>query len=93
MKKIHLFGLRPSRGTFDDIYNNTKYKNLEDAYKANDYAQCDFMRDENGTVHVVVFNPKNPDEKKTHTLVYQNCPAGLDIFDDQSIVNLALSMI
>lgn len=93
MEKIKLFGERTSKGTFDDIYNSTKYATIEDAYAANDYAQCDFMKDKNGTVHIVVFNPKNPDEKKTHTLAYQNCPFGLDIFDDQSIVNLALSMI
>lgn len=93
MKKVQYLGPRPSRGTFDDIYNSTKYSSLKDAYIANDYAQCDFMQDEKGTIHVVVFNPKNPDEKKTHTLAYQNCPVGLDIFDDQAIVNLALSMI
>lgn len=93
MEKIYLFGKRPSKGSFDDIYNSEKYSSLEEAYEANDYAQCDFMRDEKGIIHVVVFNPKNPDVQKKHTLSIQHCPAGLDIYDDQSIVNLALSMI
>lgn len=93
MEKIQPFGQRPSKGTFDDIYNSQKYPSIEEAYKANDYAQCDFMKDEKGTVHVVVFNPKNPENKKTYTLTRQHFPAGLDIYDDQSIINIALSLI
>lgn len=90
---IDLFGNNKSRGTFDDIFSTEKYESLEQAYEANDYVQCDFVKNQNGTLFIEIKNMKNPDKKFYHILLFQNCPAGLDMIDDEMAVNLALTMI
>jgi hypothetical protein len=91
-KRIVLFGRAKSRGTFDDFFSTEKYKNLQEAYDAGDYVECDFVKDENGVLHIEARNVKNPDEKKYHQLIYQNCPFGLDVLDDNMGIQLATSL-
>lgn len=82
-ERIYLFGKKESRGTFDDFFSTEKYQNLQEAYEANDYVECDFVIDVNGTIYIEARNVKNPDTRLYHQLNYQDCPAGLDISDDE----------
>ena len=43
MKKIKLFGKTKSIGTFEDFFNNKKYKTYDMAKKAKDLIIADFM--------------------------------------------------
>lgn len=63
-EKIYLFGKKQSKGSFDDFFSTEKYSTIQDAYKANDYVECDFVKDENGTLYIEARNIKNPSEKK-----------------------------
>ena len=90
--RIYLFGKRQSRGSFDDLYSVEKYNSLQEAYDANDYVECDFVKDENGTLYIEAKNVKNTDIKKYHKLIYQNCPAGVDALDDQLACELAVTL-
>ena len=80
--KIALFGKQQSKGTYDDFFDTSKFETLQQAYDANDYVQCDFVKDENGTFFIEARNVKNPDVKKYHKLNYQRPVFGLDISDD-----------
>jgi hypothetical protein len=86
--KIYLFGKRKSRGSFDDFYSTEKYDSLEQAYEANDYVECDFLRGDDGLIYIDAKNVKKPEDKDLFCLNYQNCPAGIDVLDD----NLACEM-
>lgn len=91
-KRIELFGKKQSRGTFDDFFSTEKYATLQDAYKANDYVECDFVKDENGILYIEARNVQKPDEKKYHRLNYQNCLFGIDVSDDNLAAEMACSM-
>ncbi len=91
-RRIELFGKIKSRGTFDDFFSTEKYKSLEEAYAAKDYVECDFVKDENGVIYIEGRNVKNPEEKKYHRLIYQNCPFGLDVLDDNMGIQLATAL-
>ena len=91
-EKINLFGKKQSRGTFDDFFDINKYETIEQAYNANDYVECDFVRDENGIIFIEARNVKNPELKKYHKLNYQRPFAGLDVSDDNEGVQLAISL-
>lgn len=91
-ERIYLFGKKESRGTFDDFFSTEKYATLQDAYKANDYVECDFVKDEGGTLYIEARNVQKPDEKKYHKLNYQHCPAGIDVLDDSLGAEMACSM-
>lgn len=93
MTKIDLFGSRKSRGTFDDFYSSSKYNSLEEAYAANDYIECDFVKDENGVLFIEAKHVKDPELKKRHRLINQNPRAGLDIADDRFGCLLAESLM
>ncbi len=91
-ERINLFGKKESRGTFDDFYSN-KYKSLEDAYLANDYVECDFVKDKNEILYIEARNVKNPDVKEYYRLNYQHCPAGIDMLDDQLGAEMASKLL
>lgn len=91
-ERIYLFGKKESRGTFDDFFDTTKFKTLQEAYEANDYVECDFVQDETGTLFIEARNVKQPDVRKYHQLNYQRCPAGLDVSDDNAGCELAVSL-
>jgi hypothetical protein len=91
-ERIELFGKQKSRGTFDDFFDPKKHKTLEEAYKANDYVECDFVRDEEGILYIEARNVKSPDIKKYHRLNIQRPFAGLDVSDDNAGIELAVSL-
>ncbi len=91
-EKIALFGPKKSRGTFDDFYS-LKYKSLQDAYAANDYVECNFVRDEKGILYIEARNVKNPDERKYHKLEIQRCFLGLDVLDDNMASKMAETLL
>lgn len=91
-ERIYLFGKKQSRGTFDDFFSTEKYQSLQDAYEANDYVECDFVKDEKGILHIEARNVKNPDVKKYHQLNHQHCPAGIDVLDDSLAAEMACSL-
>lgn len=91
-KKISLFGKQQSRGTFDDLFSTDKYQSLQDAYAANDYVECDFVQDDEGTLFIEAKNVKNPEIKKYHRLNYQRPVAGLDVLDDSLACEMASTL-
>jgi hypothetical protein len=91
-ERIYLFGKQKSRGTFDDFFDTTKFETLEQAYGANDYVECDFVKDEEGTLFIEARNVKQPDVRKVHRLNYQRPVAGLDVSDDSAGCELAASL-
>lgn len=91
-ERIYLFGKNESRGTFEDFYSTEKYKTMQEAYAANDYVECDFVKDENGILYIEARNVQKPDERKYHRLNYQRCPAGIDFLDDNLALEMACSM-
>jgi hypothetical protein len=91
-EKINLFGKKQSRGTFDDFFNTEKYDSLQKAYDANDYVECDFVKDEDGTLYIEAKNVSKPDVKKHHRLNYQRPVAGLDVSDDNAGCEIAVSL-
>lgn len=92
-KKINLFGKQKSRGTYDDFYNTEKYDTIEQAYEANDYVECDFVRDHHGDLYIEAKNVKNPDRRIYHRLHHQRPVAGLDVYDDEAGCELAESLL
>jgi len=93
MKKINLFGKQKSRGSFDDFFDPSKYKTLEQAYEANDYVECDFVEDENGTIFIEARNVRQPEIRKYHKLNYQRPIFGLDVSDDSAGCGIAVSLL
>jgi hypothetical protein len=91
-EKIQLFGKQQSRGTFDDFFNTKKYDRLKEAYDAEEYVQCEFVKDEDGALYIEARNVSNPDVRKYHKLNYQKPVAGLDISDDEAGCRLAASL-
>ena len=91
-KKVDLFGLHQSKGTFDDFFSTEKYSSLQEAYEANDYVECDFVRDEDEILYIEARNVKNPDVRKYHCLNYQRPVCGLDVSDDNAGCELATSL-
>lgn len=91
-EKINLFGPQGSRGSFDDFFDTAKYETMQQAYEANDYVECDFVKDENGVLYIEARHVKKPDERKYHMLTYQRPFAGLDVSDDGAGYNLAISL-
>jgi len=91
-EKINLFGKQQSRGTFDDFFNTEKHDSLQKAYEANDYVECDFVKDEEGTLYIEAKNVSKPDVRKHHRLNYQRPVAGLDVSDDNAGCELAVSL-
>lgn len=91
-EKINLFGPKGSRGSFDDFFDTKKYETIQEAYAANDYVECDFVKDEEGVLYIQAANVKNPAVQKLHRLNYQRCPFGLDVSDDHEGVNMAVSL-
>lgn len=91
-KIISLFGKQLSRGTFDDFFDVSKFDTLRQAYNANDYVECNFVKDENGVLFIEAKNVKYPDIKKYHRLNIQRPVFGLDVSDDAEGFNLAKSL-
>lgn len=92
MKIIAPFG-KPQHGTgtFDCLYDTAKYHSINDAFKANDYVEGNFVDDE-GILKIELHNTKNVENKKYHTLNFQNCPFGLDTLDDNIACELAVTL-
>lgn len=91
-ERIYLFGKKESRGTFDDFFSK-KYATLQDAYQANDYVECDFVKDENGIIFIEARHVQRPEVRKYYRLNFQNCPFGLDVIDDNLAAGMAVSML
>lgn len=91
-EKIELFRNQRSRGTFDDFFDTEKYKDLQQAYHANDYVECNFVKDKDGVLYIEAKNVKAPQIKKYHRLNYQRPVAGLDVSDDNAVIKLAISL-
>lgn len=91
-ERIYLFGKQNSRGTFDDFYDTEKYTSMKEAYKANDYVECDFVKDENGILSIEARNVKRPEFRVYMKLKYQNCPFGIDALDDELAAAMACSL-
>lgn len=92
-EKIYLFGKQKSRGTFDDFFNTEKYKSLQHAYDANDYVECNFVKDNEGIIYIEARNVSAPNVKKYHRLYYQNPIAGIDVSDDAAACEIASNLI
>lgn len=90
--RVELFSGQKSRGTFDDFYDNESYDSLEDAYTANDYVECDFVKDEEGIIYIECKHSQSHDVKKYHRLNYQRPVFGIDALDDGIAVEVAISM-
>ncbi len=90
--KIYLFGKKESRGSFDDFYSTEKYDSIQSAYENNDYIECDFVKDEGGTIFIEARNVKSPEVKKYHRLNFQHCPFGIDALDDSLAVQMATTL-
>jgi hypothetical protein len=91
-EKINLFGTQQSRGTFDDFFDTEKYDTLQQAYDANDYVECDFVKDGEGVLYIEARNVKAPENKKYHRLMIQRPVCGLDVVDDNAGCELAVSL-
>lgn len=91
--KTALFGPKASKGTFDDFFSTEKYRSLQEAYNANDYVTCDFVRNDDGVIFIECRHVMFPDNKKYHELNYQHCPAGLDALDDSLACEMAVSLL
>lgn len=91
-RKIHLFGKKESKGSFDDFYSTEKFKSLQEAYEKGDYVECDLVKDSEGVLYIEAKNVKNPDVKKYHRLIYQRSFAGVDVSDDKAACELAVSL-
>lgn len=92
-EKIYLFGKKESRGSFDDFFSTIKYKSLQEAYDANDYVECDFVKDENNILFIEARHIQEPEKKLYHKLNYQRCPAGLDVSDDTEGCTIANQLL
>ncbi len=92
-QKIDPFGKKQSRGTFDDFFSTEKYQSIQDAYLVNDYAECDYVRGEDGLIYIEAKNMKHPEVKKYHKLNYQHFPFGIDALDDRLASEMACSML
>lgn len=92
-ERVELFGKQKSRGTFDDLFDSKKYQSIQEAYAANDYAECDFVKDEKGVLYIEAKNMKRPDIRKYHRLNYQRPVMGIDVSDDNAACELAFSML
>ena len=91
-EKVNLFGKQQSRGTFDDFFSTEKYNSLQQAYEANDYVECDFVKDSEGVLYIEAKNVKAPENKKYHRLIIQRPVYGLDVADDNAGCELAVSL-
>jgi hypothetical protein len=93
-RRIELFGNHVSRGTFDDVYETEKYNgDILKAYEANDYAECDFVMDDDGILYIEAKHVAHPDRKLYHRLIVQHCPAGLAEIDDAFGAALAITLL
>lgn len=92
-EKIELFGKQKSKGTFDDFYSTKKYGSLQEAYEANDFVICDFVKDEEGILYIESKNINNTDIKKYHRLIIQHPFAGLDAQDDYLASKMACELL
>lgn len=86
---VNLFGNRNSEGTFDDFFDPEKYSSYEKAKENHDFVICDFVKDDEGILYISAHHVAYPENKFLHKLMYQNCPAGLDVSDDAAGANLA----
>lgn len=94
MKVIAPFGPpRVGTATWDTIWDNTKYKTVREALKANDYVHGDYVVDDEGRLGIQLYHTKSPDIRKLYTLQFQNPVAGIDVLDDQSALNIAISLL
>lgn len=91
-EKIYLFGKRKSRGSFDDFYDIKKFNTIEEAYNANDYVECDFVKDKGGWIHIEARHVQDESKKKYHRLNFQHCPFGLDVLDDSIASEMATTL-
>lgn len=92
-ERVELFGKQKSKGSFDDFFDAKKYPSLQKAYEADDYVECDFVKDETGTLYIEARATKQPDVRKYHRLNYQRPVAGLDVSDDNAGCALAYSLL
>ena len=90
--KIDLFGNQKSKGTFDDFFDTEKYMTMQEAYAANDYVECDFVKDDDGILYIEARHVQFPEIRKYHELNWQRPVAGLDVLDDSLGCELACSM-
>jgi hypothetical protein len=91
--KISPLGWREGPGTFDSIYDNQKYKTIEEAIAANDIVVIHFVLDENDLINFEVFHSAHPEDKEYQCLQIQHFPAGIDIFDDYVALGMAEKLI
>lgn len=91
---ISPLGKRNGIGTFDDIYDTTKYSSHPEAMAANDLVIIDFVQDTYGKMYFQCYYSKEPAIVKILPLQIQNfIPAlGVDGWDDQAAMNLAQTM-
>jgi hypothetical protein len=92
-EKIYLFGKKQSKGSFDDFFDTEKYSSIEQAWEANDYVECDFVKNESGTLFIEARHSKKPESKLYHELNFQRCPFGLDVSDDSAGCELANQLL
>jgi hypothetical protein len=92
-RRIELFGTHVSRGTFDDVFSIVKYKTLKEAYEANDYAECDFVMNDDGILYIEARHVAQPERRVYHRLYVQHCPCGLADIDDAAGIHLAETLL
>jgi hypothetical protein len=90
---IDLFGKQKSKGTAEDFFNIKKHSIAENAHKANEFVQCDYVVDQEGVKHIQMFHSRHPEEKTYHRLMIQKPLFGLDIFDDRHMENLSVALL
>ena len=92
MKKINLFGSKESVGNFDDFFDINKYKNIQEAYKNDDFVKGDFFKDDNDILYIKLIHVKT-NKEKLHQLSIQKCYFGLDHGDDDVAYNMAMELL
>lgn len=91
MKKYHPLGELRSKGSFEDFFDTARYDNVEQAWKANDFVVCDFMKDDKDVKYIAVYHSTEPQSKIIHELYYQNFipKLGIDALDDHEVSEIA----
>jgi len=90
--KVDPFPGHKSRGTFDDIFDTKKYNTIEEAYEADDFVKCDYVRDENDVLLIMAKHVSRSDLPQFYELQIQNPFAGIDVIDDRLAFEMAVKL-
>lgn len=86
---VDLYPNRERRGTYFDFFDGRKYKTIQEAYDADDYVKCDFVKNRHGILFVKATHTKYNVLIEEHRLINQNPLAGIGVLDDRLISQMA----